>query len=72
MAAGYYVSVIDGPRFGLLRGPFDAHDEALARVDETRKAAESLDPRAWFYAFGTCRVERETPLKPGKLNDVFT
>lgn len=54
----YYVSVVDGPRRGLLRGPWvDDHAGALAAVDRVRREAELVDPRAVFYAFGTARAE---------------
>lgn len=62
----YYVSVMDGPRRGLLRGPWiDDHAGALAAVDVVRAEAERVDPRAAFYAFGTARSE--TDRGPGVL-----
>lgn len=65
----YYVSVIDGNRYGLLLGPFPTHRQALDMVEAVRKKAEEIDPRAVFYAFGTCRVEGYNA--PGKLNRFF-
>lgn len=64
----YYVSVIDGPRFGLLAGPFRTHVEALELVERARKEAERVDPRAVFYAFGTTAMHPDYRT-PGKLND---
>lgn len=62
----YYVSVIDGPKRALAFGPFvNDHGRALADVDRVRALAEERDPRAAFYAFGTCRSE--TDLGPGVL-----
>jgi hypothetical protein len=54
----YYVSVADGPRTARLRGPFvDNHAGALAAVEAARATLQDLDPRAAFFAFGTCRCE---------------
>lgn len=66
----YYVSVIDGPRFGLLAGPFSTHVEACAWVDRAREEAYRVDPRSWFYAFGTVAM-RPGYRKPGRLNDLL-
>jgi hypothetical protein len=49
----FYVSAIDGSRRALVAGPYDTHAEALAKIDEARHAAEKLDPRAIFAAWGT-------------------
>lgn len=58
---GYYVSVIDGPRKGLLLGPYDTHEAALQNVDHGKNLAYESDnySRSWFYAYGTCRVESD-------------
>jgi hypothetical protein len=66
-----YVSVVDPDntkRYGLLLGPFVEHDQALGFVDEVRNKASEVNPRGWFYAYGTCKAETQTP---GKLNDLF-
>ena len=66
----FYVSVIDGSRYGFLAGPYDTHEEALAMVEPAKKMAQKLDDWAWFYAFGTVKA----PLgysKPGVLNDLL-
>lgn len=65
----FYVSVVDGSRYRLLRGPFKTHTEALERVEETRRLATELDPKSWFYAFGTVGVKDWD--KPGILNERF-
>jgi len=66
----YYVTVADNGRIGRLLGPFiDDHARALSLVDAARAKAEELDPRAVFYAFGTCRAD--APLGPGVLNRFF-
>jgi hypothetical protein len=71
--ASYYVSVIDGDRHILALGPFQEHNEALARVDAVNlevNANWSDNGRAWFYGYGTARMP-STYNRPGKLNDVL-
>jgi hypothetical protein len=64
----YYVSVVDGPRMGLLAGPFpNDHEAALAMVERAREAAQKADPWSHFYAFGTVRMAPDYT-KPGRLN----
>lgn len=64
---GYCVSVIDGPRKGLLLGPYDTHDAALQNVERGKQLAFGTDgaSRTWFYAYGTCRIERDGGLPKG-------
>jgi hypothetical protein len=65
----YYVTAIDGDRWVPLLGPFvNDHRGALDAVEVVRNKACSLDPRAWWYAFGTARWEKSDP---GRLNDVL-
>ena len=67
----YYVTVINGPRVGRLAGPFiNDHAAALAMVDQVRKVAEEVNPRACWYAFGTCRLPNDdsVPIRYGSLN----
>ena len=53
----FYVSVIDGNRYNLLAGPFKDHQSALDKVDEVKEVALNYgDPKAYFYAYGTCKV----------------
>lgn len=66
----YYVSVIDGPKFGLPAGPFKSHFEALDCVGRAKEQAYRVDPRSIFYAFGTTAM-RPKYRKPGKLNDLL-
>lgn len=69
----FYVSVFDPSsnaghgRRGLVAGPFDTHDTALAMVEPARKEAERADSFAHFYAFGTCAMPK-TYTRPGVLN----
>lgn len=70
----YFVSVVDGPRVGLIAGPFvDDHAAALAMVDKARSVAEDADRRAVFYAFGTVRLDHDHPRaqRPGTLNHLL-
>lgn len=64
---GYYVTMIRGRRKAWLLGPFDAHADALARVDEARRVAQEIDPWSDFDLFGTAKV-RASRLPPGVLN----
>jgi hypothetical protein len=68
----YYVSVVHGPRKGLLLGPFtNNHQAALDMVDTVRTKAEELDAMAVFYAFGTVRLNDHHPVHAGSLNRYF-
>lgn len=70
----YYVTVIDGTRWATLLGPFtNDHQAALDMVDAVREKAIELDPKAHFYAFGTCRIEGndKVPVRAGTLNRFF-
>lgn len=49
----FFVTVIDGPRYGFLLGPYATHEEALDQVDRGRKLANDSNDRAWFYGYGT-------------------
>lgn len=62
MTTGYYVSVINGNRKGLLLGPYGTHAEALENVPAGRALACKADTWADFYAFGTCKIERDSEL----------
>jgi hypothetical protein len=66
----YYVTAIDDTkRVARLAGPFlNDHASALALVDKARDEACKVDSRAWWYAFGTCRVDIDVPTKLGVLN----
>jgi hypothetical protein len=66
--ANYYVSVIDGPRFNLLAGPYKTHVEALAMLRPTQNLANKLVPQSWFYSFGTVAMKPECT-RTGKLNE---
>ena len=69
IGGGYYVSVKDGRKFGLLAGPYETHSEAIAKIRAARDIPCHRDPWAWFYHYGTVRMKgsyRE-PGKFGKL-----
>jgi len=65
MPEGFYVSVRNDSRTGLLAGPFDTESEARALVEAAQTEAERIDPFAHFYAFGTCKAPTR---KAGVLN----
>jgi hypothetical protein len=67
---GFYVSVEDHGRRGLLLGPYATKAEAEAHVSEGSGLAARADERAAWYAYGTACVQsrpgRELPT--GRLN----
>ena len=62
----YYVSAIDAGRVAIIAGPFKTHQEAKDQVNAARRTADAIDPRAHFYAFGTCKMQNGHT--EGKLN----
>jgi hypothetical protein len=65
----YFVTVRrDDGESRFLLGPFDEHVKALKRVEEVRRYACTIDPRAPFYAFGTCRMGRRESTREGIFN----
>lgn len=60
MAVGYYVTAIDAGKVHLMAGPFADHAAALAAVEPTLAWADALDGRAWFMAWGTSKLERDS------------
>jgi hypothetical protein len=66
---GFYVSIIDGSRNGLLAGPFAEHPAAVALRDPVRHGAHDANPSdAAFAGFGTARLRGDRPGPPGILN----
>jgi hypothetical protein len=60
----YFVSAVDGGSRALVSGPYiNDHASALDDVAECRQLVEEVDPKAVFYAFGTCRL----PLESGRV-----
>ena len=62
----YYVSIIDGKKFNAVAGPFQTHQEALDQVEPARRVGAKVDPKSWFYGWGT--VKMETGHTDGMLN----
>lgn len=62
----YYVSAMDHGKTWLMAGPYDTHHQALADVDRARDIATEHDPRAWWKAWGTVRIEGSAQI--GALN----
>lgn len=63
----FYVDAVDGQRFVLLAGPFPDKAQAVAAVDAARTLALDFgDPKAWFYAYGTCLLKNGH--KEGRFN----
>lgn len=69
--ANYYVSVIRPGRSAddarLLAGPYKTHGEALDAVPSVRRWADSVDPRAPWYAYGTTAMAADYT-EPGIAN----
>jgi hypothetical protein len=64
-AGFFYVTAVDGSRVARIMGPFDTHERALAEVGICMDLMDRLDPRGWFWAWGTTRYE--TDRGPGYL-----
>ncbi len=66
IAKYFYVSAINGPRKHLVAGPYKKHQDALDRVEDVRRYADSQDPFSHFMAWGTAGSDapRTTPLGP--------
>jgi hypothetical protein len=60
-ARDFYVSVVNGSDYRLLVGPFNDHKTALMYVEPARARACAVDVKAWWYAFGTCSLPKDTP-----------
>ena len=69
-AEGFYVSVKDGPRSGMLLGPYGSKSEAEGKVTLGKRLAEQVNSRAIWYAYGVTRVVMQpgADLPAGKLN----
>ena len=68
--AAYYVSVEKDGNHVLALGPFNEHDEALARVDDVRRVVmDKWNPggEAHWYGYGTTAV-LDSNRRAGKLN----
>lgn len=68
---GHYYASIMKPgttQYVLALGPFAQHQSALDQVDAVNRKACELDPRAHWYAYGTCRLPIEDAAPAGKLN----
>ena len=53
----FYVTVVDGPKWAPLAGPFRTREEAVARVEECRELALKVDLWSHFYWFGTAKMQ---------------
>lgn len=69
---GFYVSVYDNGRRGLLLGPYPAKGEAESHVSEGRRLAVQVNDRAHWYAYGTACVQAlpGQGLPAGRLNEL--
>ena len=60
---GFYVSVQDGGRTGLLLGPYATKPDAEHDVPAGKQLAEQVNTRACWYAYGVTRLV----MPPGKV-----
>jgi hypothetical protein len=69
---GFYVSVQDGGRTGLLLGPYATRPDAEHDVPAGKQRAEQVNDRACWYAYGVTRVVMQPGevLPAGKLNHI--
>jgi hypothetical protein len=69
---GFYVSVEDHGRRGLLLGPYATKAEAEARVSDGTRLAARVNDSAHWYAYGTACVQARPghDLPVGRLNSM--
>lgn len=58
---GFYVSIGDQDRLGLLAGPFDRLEEALGMTEQAETAAEGMDLGLGGFSVGVCRAPTRRP-----------
>ena len=65
----YYVTMRRAARVAFLAGPYETHDEALAKVKAATDLAIEHDPFHHFDEFGTASLAKDFPKLPeGKFN----
>lgn len=64
MQTRFYVTMKRDSRTAWLSGPYETHEEALARVEDVRERVSRLDLWTWFDAFGTSSITREGSVFP--------
>ena len=71
---GFYVSVLDNGRSGMLLGPYATKADAESDVRTGKRLAEQVNSRAFWYAYGVTRVVMQpgAALPKGKLNEYAT
>lgn len=62
----YYVDCINGPKVAMIAGPFKTKEEAKLMLNPARDLGCKVDPKAWFYNWGTCK--RDNGYRQGVLN----
>ncbi len=69
---GFYVSVMDHGRSGMLLGPYATKADAESEVRAGKRLAEQVNSRAFWYAYGVTRVVMQpgAALPEGKLNEL--
>ena len=69
MNEAFYVSWVNGAKYGLLAGPYATHEEAKKNVDTARKLAIGMSSKGCFVAYGTVRLKSK-PFPMGTLNEM--
>ena len=59
----FYIAVHDGPKKGLLLGPYATKGEALANMIRAKTLAEQRDPFSCFYGYGLAAAKPGSNLK---------
>lgn len=57
----------DDGRYVVLSGPYQTHADALAAVAADKTWAWDRDPRAPWYAYGTCSTTEPETMRPLRL-----
>jgi hypothetical protein len=70
---GFYVSVENNGRYGLLAGPYPTKTAASARISAVKELARQVDERASWYAYGVTSVQAKPgqELPTGRLNKMI-
>jgi len=69
----YYVTAVrDDGAVAWLAGPFkNDHAGALEAVARSKATAIEIDPRAFWYAYGTSRLDLDVPTPEARLECVI-
>lgn len=69
--SAYFVSVVDGRKWGMLAGPYETHIDALDALAAAKARAFEYDVRAIWYGYGTAYTSRESKTVFGHIEPVI-